>query len=365
MTGATGFLGSHVCDVLLAAGSRVRAAHRPTSNQHWLHGKDLETVEVDLADPASLDRFLDGCTGVIHCAGVVMADEATYRRVNVEGTRLMLEAASRAGTVDAFVLISSMAAGGPAAVVDQVATTLMGPIGGFLAIIGVIILPISAGGPAGLDAPRDETMPDAPITGYGRSKHAAEALLREANWPMRTVSLRPPSLYGPRDRGFGPLLRAGARGWTGRFGRRMQGLSLVHGADAAAAAVALLATGTATGFYYVDDGAGHHGPSHPGRRWPWGYDFDEVRSVLTVLFARTVRSLAIPLGPVRLVSRLAPARVRNSSPVLNPDRIRDLDVAGWVCAADRLRRDTGWRPRHDLASGLRDTLDFYRRRGWL
>ncbi len=331
MTGATGFLGSHVCDVLLAAGSRVRAAHRPTSNQHWLHGKDLETVEVDLADPASLDRFLDGCTGVIHCAGVVMADEATYRRVNVEGTRLMLEAASRAGTVDAFVLISSMAAGGP----------------------------------AGLDAPRDETMPDAPITGYGRSKHAAEALLREANWPMRTVSLRPPSLYGPRDRGFGPLLRAGARGWTGRFGRRMQGLSLVHGADAAAAAVALLATGTATGFYYVDDGAGHDGPSHPGRRWPWGYDFDEVRSVLTVLFARTVRSLAIPLGPVRLVSRLAPARVRNSSPVLNPDRIRDLDVAGWVCAADRLRRDTGWRPRHDLASGLRDTLDFYRRRGWL
>ncbi|RKZ11624.1 hypothetical protein DRQ50_13270, partial [bacterium] len=60
VTGATGFLGSHICDVLLEQGRRVRAAHRASSNLRWLRDKDLETKEVDLTDPASLDSFLTG-----------------------------------------------------------------------------------------------------------------------------------------------------------------------------------------------------------------------------------------------------------------------------------------------------------------
>lgn len=330
VTGASGFLGSHVCDVLLKQHRNVRAGHRASSNLHWLRNKDLATVAADLTCPDQVDHLLDGCRGVIHCAGVVMAAPATYQLVNVDGTRAVLEAAARAGTVDTVVLISSLAAGGP----------------------------------AGLDAPRREGMPDAPISGYGRSKLAAEQLL-QGPWPFRTVVLRPPSLYGPRDREFGPLLRAAARGWTARLGRSMSGLSLVHGLDAATAAVALLDTPSASGVYHVDDGPGPDGPRDPGRRWPWGYDWDELHTSLTWLYGRMVRRVEIPLGLLRLASQLAGARRRASSPVLHPDRIRDLDTPGWVCAADRLRRETGWLPAYDLASGLRDTLDFYRRRGWM
>jgi nucleoside-diphosphate-sugar epimerase len=330
VTGATGFLGSHVCDALLASGHTVRAAHRATSSLRWLRDAPVELVEVDLRQPADLDRLVAGCTGVVHCAGVVMADTDTYRTVNVEGTRAVLAAAARTGTVETFMFVSSLAAGGPAS----------------------------------LDDPRDETHPDRPITGYGRSKRDAEDLVHGA-WPLRTVTLRPPSLYGPRDREFGPLLRAAARGWTARFGDRMQGLSLVDGRDAATAAVALLEAPGATGVYHLDDGPGPDGPRDPGRRWPWGYDWDELRTTLTHLFVRPVRRLRVPLGLLRLASRLAGERRRRSSPVLHPDRIRDLDTPGWVCTAARLRADTPWRPRFDLASGLRDTLDFYRRRGWM
>ncbi|MEZ4387444.1 MAG: NAD-dependent epimerase/dehydratase family protein [Candidatus Krumholzibacteriia bacterium] len=272
---------------------------------------------------------MDGCRAVVHCAGVVMADAATYERVNVDLTRALLTAAAAAGTVDTFVLISSLAAGGP----------------------------------AGLRQPRGEGQPDRPISHYGRSKLAAEGLLA-AGWPFRTAVLRPPSLYGPRDREFGPLLRAASRGWTARFGRAMDGLSLVHGRDAAAAAVALLDAPGAVGVYHLDDGPGLDGPRDPGRRWPWGYDWNELHTALTWLFGRSVRRLEIPLGLLRLASRLAGER-RFRSPVLHPDRIRDLDTPGWVCTAERLRRDTGWLPVHNLASGLRDTLDFYRRRGWM
>ncbi len=330
VTGASGFLGSHVCDVLLAAGVPVRAAVRATSSHRWLAGKDLALVETVLDEPASLEALLDGCRGVVHCAGVVMADEATYRRVNTDGTAALLAAARRTGSVASFVLISSLAAGGP----------------------------------AGLDHPRDETMPDRPVSGYGRSKLAAEALLAQ-DWPFRTVTLRPPSLYGPRDREFVPLLRAAARGWTVRPGTSLQGLSLVDGRDAATAAVALLEAGGATGVFHLDDGSGPDGPRDPGRRHPWGYDWDELLAVLRGLFHRPVRRVTVPLWTLAVARALAPASARDRSPVLNPDRAGDLDQPGWVCTAARLRREVGWQPRHDLASGLRDTLDFTRRRGWL
>lgn len=331
VTGATGFLGSHICDLLVAAGHRVRAAHRPSSNLRWLQDGPVRPVLVDLADPESLDAFLDGCHAVVHGAGVVMADPVTYERVNVAGTRLILEAAARTPAIESFVFVSSLAAGGP----------------------------------AGLDAPRDETMPDQPLSDYGRSKRTAEGLLFGGKWPFRTASLRPPSLYGPRDRSFLPLLRAAARGWTVRVGNRLQGLSLVHGRDAAAAAVTLLVAPNATGIYYLDDGSGPDQPRAANRRYAWGYDWDEVREALGGLFERRVRSLAVPLWLVNLAGVMAPAKVRESSVVFHRDRRRDLAVSGWVCAAGKLRRDTGWQPQRDLASGLRDTLDFYRRRGWL
>jgi nucleoside-diphosphate-sugar epimerase len=330
VTGATGFLGSHICEALSGAGCRVRAAHRATSSLRWLQDQPVETVLADLADPAALAALLAGCDAVVHNAGVVMAHAATYARVNVEGTRALLAAAACAGTVRTFLFISSLAAGGPGT----------------------------------LAAPRDETMPDAPISGYGRSKLAAEALVLAGDWPFRAVVLRPPSLYGPRDRSFRPLLRAAARGWTASFGR-LRGLSLVHGQDAAAAVAALLVASAAEGIYYLDDGSGPQGPRDPNRRWPWGYHRDELRGVLGGLFGRPVRNLAVSPRLLRLAAGLVPGRARLRSPALHPDRLADLSVEGWVCAAAKLQQDTGWRPRWELAAGLRDTLYFYRRQGWL
>ena len=67
---------------------------------------------------------------------------------------------------------------------------------------------------------------------------------------------------------------------------------------------------------------------------------------------------------IRFLSSIAGPR-RSSSPVLHPDRIRDLDSIGWVCTADRLHRDTEWRPQFDLATGMRDTLASYRSWTWV
>lgn len=322
LTGATGFLGSHIADRLLAADWQVRAAIRPTSSLRWLAGKPLATVETDLADPDSCRRLVAGCQAVIHCAGVVSAvSEEAYRRGNVDTTASLLAAAAEVWAHErpaepVFVLISSLAAHGP----------------------------------AGLRAPATEESPCHPITAYGRSKLAAEELVTGRSWPFRTAILRPPGLYGPRDRDFVPLFKAARLGVTVRIGRSMDGLSLVDGRDAAAAAVALLECPTARGAFFVDDG-------HTG------YDWDELSLALSGAVGRRVRVLPVPLGLLKLLAAVAGRGRAARSPVLNPDRMRDLDSPGWVCDGARLRQTTGFHAQFDLAAGFRSTVQDLTRQG--
>jgi nucleoside-diphosphate-sugar epimerase len=358
LTGATGFLGSHIADALLGRGYCVRASVRRTSDLRWVRDKPIETMEVTLAPspqalnagggqaiqaPASLplseirgdggagpsaedgsipgdqlSRFLAGAAAVVHCAGVVRApSEAAYYHGNVETTRHLLHAAAQQPSCRVFILVSSLAAAGPAPP----------------------------------QMPKQESDPCQPITNYGRSKLAAEQLLTATDWPFRTVILRPPALYGPRDRAFLLLFKLARLGWLARLGQAMAALSLVDGRDAAAGAVALLETEQASGPYFVDDG-------HT-------YDWDDVTAALALAFRRRIRTVPVPLGLLRTVSQLVGRRLAERIRLLNPDRLTDLAVPGWVCQGEKLRHDTGFAPTRNLTRGFRETLTYYRQNGWL
>jgi len=322
LTGGTGFLGSHIADALLAAGHQVRVAVRPSSNLQWLADKPVTTMVVDLADPAACTGFLRGTTALIHCAGVVSGpDDAWYQQGNVQPTACLAAAAGRQwDTADqaVFILISSLAAHGPGS----------------------------------LTRPAVEDDPCRPVTAYGRSKRDGEKALLAADGNYRRVILRPPSLYGPRDREFLPLLKAATRGWTVRLGRQLTGLSLVDGRDAAAATVALLSTPSATGSYFVADRQ-------------VGYDWEQIRAALTAAAGRKVRRVTIPLAVVRMIAGFSELLGGKAALLLNRDRLRDLDTTGWVCDGSRLTRETGFVAARDAALGFRETLTFYRERGWL
>ena len=111
VTGATGFVGSHVARQLVGAGHSVRVLVRHNSNLQLLEGLPVERVEGDLRDAASLDRAMKGVRRVFHVA----ADYRLWARnpeeiyeSNVEGTRRLLEAAARAG-VERVVYTSTVA----------------------------------------------------------------------------------------------------------------------------------------------------------------------------------------------------------------------------------------------------------------
>ncbi len=108
VTGATGFIGSHLAEALVAAGDDVRALVRPTSDVAHLYRLGVELCPGDLTDAASVERAVDGVERVFHCAAVVTDwdPQGLSQAVNVEGTGLLAEAALRAG-VRKFVHVSS------------------------------------------------------------------------------------------------------------------------------------------------------------------------------------------------------------------------------------------------------------------
>ena len=111
LTGATGFLGSHVAHVLAEQGANLRLLVRSTSNLKNLEGLRAETATGDLRDPASLDKAMSGCDTVFHVAAdyrLWVRDPDEMYRSNVEGTRAILVAARKNG-VRRMVYTSSVA----------------------------------------------------------------------------------------------------------------------------------------------------------------------------------------------------------------------------------------------------------------
>src|SRR5215211_6659999 len=171
VTGATGFVGSHVAQALVESGYEVRCGARPTSNARWISGLDMERVPLDVrGNPDDFCRAVQNVDVVVHAAGITRARQPEdYYSVNAGGTRRLAAAALRSG-VRRFVLISSLAARGP----------------------------------DGHDHPESD---------YGRSKLEAETHLLALGGRMETVVLRPAAVYGPRDTDLLPLFRIARAGW--------------------------------------------------------------------------------------------------------------------------------------------------------
>ncbi len=171
ITGATGFLGSHVARVLAGQGADLRLLVRPTSNLKNLEGLKGETATGDLRNPASLEKAMSGCEVVFHVAAdyrLWVQDPAEMYRSNVEGTRAILDAARKNG-VGCVVYTSSVAT--------------VGFTGN--------------GSPANEDSP--VSLADM-IGHYKRSKFMAEQLAVEAGRSgMRVVTVNPTTPVGEQD----------------------------------------------------------------------------------------------------------------------------------------------------------------------
>jgi nucleoside-diphosphate-sugar epimerase len=318
VTGATGFVGSHLVEALVARGDPVTALVRSPGKAALLNALGVSQVKGDLHDAAALRTAAAGQDIIYHVAGLTAArNEAEFLHGNRDGTANLLSAAREAGGSPRFVLVSSMAAGGPS--------------------------------PRGV--PLTGSEPPAPVTQYGRSKLAGEAVVRAGPLPWTIV--RPPMVYGPRDHEVlkvfklaGPLMPV--------FGDGSQELSAIYGPDLAEA---LIAAGTATGTVGRTYCACHPEIFHSR---------DLVQQIGT-LQGKQVRIIPLPrwLAIAALSLTGAAARLAGKATILTPDKTHEFFQPAWTGDPAPLIRDANWQPRHDLAAGLAATASWYREHGWL
>ncbi len=318
VTGATGFVGSHLVEALLGAGHVVTALVRSPAKAAALGPLGVRVAAGDLDDPESLARAVEGQDVVFHVAGLVAArDEAGFMRTNRDGTAALLAASGRAA-VSRFIYVSSLAAAGPA--------TPGRPLTG--------------------------TEPAHPVTAYGRSKLAGEAVVTAGSLPW--VIVRPPTVYGPRDREVLKVFRMARAGVAPVFGNGSQELSAVHGGDLASALVAVGTSGETCGKVYY--------ACHPEVVTSGEF----VRAVGRAV-GRRVRVVPIPAGLGRAMLGLteSAARLTGQTTILTRDKANEFFQPAWTGDPAPLARDAGWRAAHDLTSGLADTCRWYRSAGWL
>lgn len=323
VTGGTGFVGSHLIDALLARGQRVTALVRSPSGAAPLEARGVRLVRGDLHDLGALAEATAGQNVVYHVAGIIAArSEAEFLRGNHDGTANLVAATVSSGghasTPPRFILVSSLAAVGPA----------------------------TPGAPVRGDPPAR------PVTQYGRSKLAGEAVVRRAALPWTIV--RPPTVYGPRDHEVLKVFKLARLGLGPVFGDGAQELSAVFAPDFAEALIAAA-----------------HAPATVGRvYYPCHAEIITARAFVRAVgrsLNRTVVTLPIPriAGRAALAITSLAARFMGQATILTADKANEFFQPAWTCDPYELWRDAGWRAAHDLEAGLAATARWYRDAGWL
>jgi dihydroflavonol-4-reductase len=322
VTGANGFVGSHLTEALLAQEYRVRCMVRCTSDLTFIRHLPVEWAYADLRDSQGLRQACHGIDIVCHCAALTRAlDEETFQRVNAQGPELLARVClEESPKLSRFLFLSSHAAAGPSASVDEAV---------------------------------DESCPPRPVTWYGKSKLTAEQALMGLADQLPLTIVRPSAVFGPRDRDFFAYFALVKRGLELQLGRHERVVSLIYIRDLIDLLVLTLDSDAALGQIYFGCGQ--------------AYSYTELSEAIAVALNRRTWCVVVPeavLAPLALWSRVQ-GRVLGRPALLNDQRIVDLRQRYWVCSGEKARQELAFTARCDLATAVRETANWYCENGWL
>jgi nucleoside-diphosphate-sugar epimerase len=321
VTGGTGFLGSHIVEELIKKGVAVKCLVRNLKQMRWLKGLPVEIVRNDCYDRVSLSSVVSDVDYVFHAAGLVRAaDTDELYRGNVLTTRNLAEIVlEKNKKLKKFVYVSSQAAAGPA------------PASGAI----------------------DEESPAAPVSHYGFSKLLAEREVLNLKDKMPVTIVRPPSIYGPRDRdvflffkyvknGIFPLPREEKRINISYVTDVSDGILLAAESD--------LSLGKT---YFIGD----------DKVVAW----EELARTLISAVNPSARIIKLPefIFQLSAFSGGVSQWFTGKPAVVSPDKLKEIQQKDWLFSSARARSELGYSPKVSLAAGVKATYDWYRSNGWL
>ncbi len=322
VTGGTGFVGSHLVELLLQRGYEVTCLVRDPRRPQWLAGLPVAIVRGDCLYPESLVPAVKGVSIVFHAAGLTKAIRSRdYYTVNHVGTSNLLEACARHNPgISKFILVSSLAAAGPS------------PDG----------KPVCAGDPL------------RPVSDYGRSKMFAEQATLACRDTFPVVIMRPSAVYGPRDRDVYELFCWASRGVTLEIGSGEHFINPCYVGDLSAAMVLAAERQTPNGgIYFVAE----------NRTYSWS-DFRETLLTTGGVKAYTVR-IPYPVAYLVGLAYECSGIFRSRAPITNRQKVREAAQRYWVCDVSTTEKQIGFTPAYPLRKGLEATWKWYREQNWL
>ena len=334
ITGATGFIGSHVAERLAGDGHRLRCLVRETSSLDILGPLGVELVYGSITDRDVVTSAVEGMDVVIHLAGMTSA--LRYQQmlaVNRDGSWNIARACASQPRPPVLVLVSSIAASGPAA---------RGEV-------------------------RSELDRPSPISNYGTSKRAGEVAVECFADRVPTTIVRPGVVFGPRNRDFFPVFQSIANSRIHPVvGLAPPRISLIHVEDLVEILLRAVTQGRR-----VNPVAGAPGR---GEGYYFGVcdeypDYARLGKILKHLLRQDGRGIPffLPSPLSWLVGGLTQlvAALRGTSITVNLDKVREAHAESWACSTRAVQADLDFQPSYDLACRLKQTGTWYRQQGWM
>ncbi len=332
ITGATGFVGSHLLDLLTTTQAQISCLVRASSNRSCLPD-NIQVHEANLQTGQGLSEALVDKDIIIHLASLLFGlGWQDYLEANSLAAENLGSAIAKQNCIKRVVYVSSLAASGPCAISPGISDVELAK----------------------------------PVSAYGWSKLMSEQILHKY-CQQKLVTLRPPIIYGSKDKGLLPYFKAAQQGLiiTPGFNRKFP-VSAIHAKDMAMA-IACALQPHANGIYHCNDGAEH--------------TMQSIGLSIAKALGRNAKCYGIPLaimGPTASLMSLG-ARILHCGakhitplkslalrpPAWNRDKFREAREAGWLCDGTRIANELDFKPSITLEQGLLEAIEGYKAAGWL
>ena len=322
VTGATGFIGSHLVEALLQRGVQVRCLVRKTSDLSWLKNLSIDVFNGDCNDKASLGEAVKGVDQVFHLAGVTKAiEEKTYFEVNALGTENLIHACVENNPrLQKFVYLSSQAAAGPC-----------------------------QNGGKKKESDRCE-----PVSAYGHSKRMGEEFALAHSHEIPLLILRPSAVYGPRDKDIYAFFKLISKGVKPCLFGQGQHISLCHVHDIIQAILlAAESQGPSGDIFFLSDG--------------YDYRLEEIGDIFAQAMGITPVCVRVPEWMISGIASFSEylSKFSKKPPLLNKGKVEEMIQKNWVCDITKAKTLLGFEPQIRLLEGAKLTFQWYRKEKWL
>jgi nucleoside-diphosphate-sugar epimerase len=322
VTGANGFIGSHLVEKLVQSKTEVRCLVRRTSDLCWLRNLPAEIAYGDCVDRGSLPSAVAGMDCVYHLAGATRAKrEGDFFAINAGGTENLVRACvDHNPKMKKFVYLSSQAASGPG--------------------VG--------------ERMKLESDPSSPISSYGKSKRIGEEAALEEGSHFPVTVLRPSTVYGPRDRGLLSFLKLISKRTKFSVLGVTQWISMCFVSDLVDSLVKAGRSGAGDGeIFFISDGQ--------------RYRMEEIGDAFSAAMGTKAFRLRIPGHLVRGIGAISEAvsRFMDQPCLLTRGKAKEMVQKNWTCDITIAKNMLEYSPTTDLIQGTEITVEWYRKNNWL